>query len=873
MAVARTGQTATLLPDGKVLVAGGGTASAELYDPQTGTWTPTGTLSVARTHHTATLLADGTVLVAGGCCNKYGTGYDSTEIYHPQSGTWTAGPRMTSGRTGHSATLLADGRVLLAGGACQTGCTTNSFFNTLYTAELYDPATDTFTATASMTTGREFHTATLLADGRVLVTGGFYGCDDAMCTDNADAEIYNPATGTWSAAGKMEISREQHTATLLPDGRVLVAGGLHDIPLGGATARKVLSSAELYDPATGTWTAAASMVDKHAGHTATLLNDGQVLIAGGLTSTTELYQPQRGIWVTPGGMNTVRLHGTATLLPNGTVLVAGGSAGRQALSSAELFTPGPGPLVYLTPSSLSFPSQLIGTSGDSQSITVLNAGSGDLSVTSVGVTGANFSDFPNTTTCLAAPIPPGQSCTVAVRFTPTGLGARSALVNVIDNAPLSPHTAPVSGYGAGPNAWSPTGSLHVGRALQAGALLQDGRVLVAGGQPTNNPLAFLRSAELYDPASATWLPTGSLNTARDYATATLLPDGEVLVAGGDGTTYIPLASAELYNPATGVWTPTGSMHNARFEHTATLLPSGKVLVAGGDVGKDAELYDPATGTWTLTGSMAASRSAATATLLPSGKVLVAGGDTSGTGAELYDPATGTWTATGALNVGRSRHTATLLPTGQVLVAGGYQGSCCNQTTISAELYDPRTGTWTRTGSLNVGRAEHTATLLSTGQVLVAGGTTCTPNCTTTSTAEMYDPMAGTWTLTGAMNFARNSDVAALLANGTVLVAGGDTTSEGGNTSELYRPALLAVTPLSGTVGQQIMLSGSGFDGHEAIQMYWDNTSTPLVSATADATGAFTATARVPTSKVGRHLLIAVGQRSKAAARTSFRVIP
>src|SRR6266498_5680586 len=206
------------------------------------------------------------------------------------------------------------------------------------------------------------------------------------------------------------------------------------------------------------------------------------------------------------------------------------------------------------------------------------------------------------------------------------------------------------------------------------------RLVVAAG---------LRYPLFIDPS---WVTTGSLGTARAAHTATLLPSGKVLVAGGYNDSG-SLSSAELYDPATGNWTNTGSLGTTRELHTATLLPSGKVLVAGGYASSgflsSAELYDPATGNWSSTGSLGAARGYHTATLLPSGKVLVAGGyNDSGplSSAELYDPATGNWTNTGSLGTERGYHTATLLPSGKVLVAGGYSR---NRIWLnSAELYDP-----------------------------------------------------------------------------------------------------------------------------------------------------------------------------------------
>jgi N-acetylneuraminic acid mutarotase len=386
--------------------------------------------------------------------------------------------------------------------------------------------------------------------------------------------------------------------------------------------------------------------------------------------------------------------------------------------------------------------------------------------------------------------------------------------------------------------WAPTGSLNIHRSDHTATLLANGKVLVVGGRDGNSPPNYLNSSELYDPATGAWSVTGSLNTPRYLHTATLLPNGKVLVAGGITNTTPPdfgvTTSAELYDPVTGTWSVTGSLNIARFWYTATLLQNGKVLVAGGGgsgVGDNsAELYDPATGTWSTTGNLIATRYGQTATLLQNGKVLIAAGSNDGdlastlASAELYDPVTGTWSATANLNASRISHTATLLSDGRVLVAGGYiptfvpvggNGFAAVPTSLNgAELYDPATGTWTITASLNAPRNSHTATLLPNGKVLVAAGGSWTPSgnppCGLTATcsfnvlnnAELYDPASGTWNLTASLNAPRSSYTATPLPGGKVLVAGGQTRNNALSSAELYEfpiQLMAAVLPTSRSV--------------------------------------------------------------------------
>ena len=292
-----------------------------------------------------------------------------------------------------------------------------------------------FENTGSLATARYYHTATFLRNGKVLVAGGYNrGTNNSL----ASTELYDPASGTWTATGSLATARDSHTATLLPNGKVLVAGGY---VFGTAS----LASAELYDSASGSWTATGSLATARYYHTATLLPNGKVLVAGGrnfssILVSAELYDPASGTWTATGSLATARYLHTATLLPNGKVLVAGGS---------------------------------------------------------------NNNSF-------------------------------------------------------------------------------------------NNNSVELASAELYDPASGTWTATGSLATARDSGTATLLPNGNVLVAGGVSGTNSSLANAEMYDPTSGTWMATGSLATGRSLHTATSLANGKVLVTGGYNGtgslSSAELY-------------------------------------------------------------------------------------------------------------------------------------------------------------------------------------------------------------------------------------------------------------------------------------------
>jgi len=350
MQTTREEHTATLLNDGKVLVVGGmqwaainpcpyGTrcfqlhalASAEIFDPATGAFKSTGEMSVARVFHTATFLGDGRVLITGGD-DRMTTAFGTAEIFDPSTGVFTLTGNMVMPRSAHTATLLNNGKVLLAGGDGANGTVPS-------TAELFDPATGQFTPTGNMTTSRFFHTATLLSDGRVLLAGG----DTSGAT--ATAELYDPMTGQFTASGSMSVARTAHRATLLKSGMVLMTGG--------GSSNGIQATAELFDPKTGTFAPTGSMATTRQSHAATMLANGKVLVTGGIDragtiphthylSTAEVFDPANGTFTAAGNMEIERSEHAAILLSNGEVLITGGidadnSAYLNSLGSAELF--------------------------------------------------------------------------------------------------------------------------------------------------------------------------------------------------------------------------------------------------------------------------------------------------------------------------------------------------------------------------------------------------------------------------------------------------------------------------------------------------------------------------------------------------------
>ena|GEM_PF-1377450 len=665
----RENATATLLSSGKLLVVGGSAnstplSSAALYDRANNAWTAAAPLATARQYQTATLLRSGKVLVVGG---DNGSPLASVELYDPAVDAWSTVASLHHARRGHTATLLADGRVLVAG-----GYDGNPDYSA--SAEIYDPAANAWTNVAALAAARYLHAATLLPNGKVLVTGG-YGAASYL----GAAELYDPQNNAWSSAGAA-LGRDSHTATLLANGKVLV--------FGGNSGSGTIAYPELYDPATNSWslggTGPGALPGARFNHCATLLPSGRVLIAGGYAGgyldTVALYDAAADSWIPAGHMLAGRWHHAATLLPTGEVLVSSGADSGGALASAELYDPTSASAVAAT---------AMPTARDYAAATLLPSG----------------------------------------KLLVTGGGGNSGDLAKADL------------FDPGSDAWSSAAALHNGRFQHTLTLLPSGHALAIGGFDAQ------AKVEDYDAATNAWTTRADLITGRSEHTATLLASGRVLVAGGLDTAVAVISKSEVYDPADDTWTAQGDMASKRYLHTATLLPSGKVFVAGGIATNPggaidtSEIYDPATG-WSSAVSMSTSRCSHTATLLPSGKVLVVGGN-GGPGfnylasAEVYDPATNSWSAAGTLAQARSAHTATLLPSGKVLVAGGNAYTTSLQILASTEIYDPATNAWTPGPTLASAHRFHTATLLPSGLVMVAGS--MDPASQALAVADLVDP--------------------------------------------------------------------------------------------------------------------------------------
>ena len=674
-----------------------------------------------------------------------------------------------------------------------------SFFLVLFVVQAPAFAQGTWSEKAPMPTPRASAIATV--NGVIYAIGG-------VTTNGAPlsvVEAYDPARDTWSSKASLPYPIER-AAAAEAYGIIYLVGGCADNACGA-----LLNTVFAYDPKTDTWTQKASIPTPRRDFAVGVVN-GIIYAMGGnqgpgyvCLSSVEAYDPTTDSWSEKAPLPIGRVT-LAAAVQNGTVYAIGGDTCNAV--------PNPG---YLTNSSELDAYDPVGNTWVTKAPMPTAGGpaTGGISgfIYAVGEGNApTLNQAYNTfmdTWATVPPMPTGRNVpAVAV------MNGTLYAIGGFSTGPLGTNEAFTP---AGAPTWTLTGSMNTPRVGATGTVLQDGRVLVAGGTDTSGTL--LSSAEIYDPATGTWSLTSPMVQPQSGAVATRLNDGRVLIFGGNISASNVTNLAQIFDSNTGLWTGTGSMNQCRQSFTGALLANGQAIAVGGYCGgylSSAELYNPSTGTWSLTGSLPGPVANASATALPNGKALVAGGTTgfAVTTAELFDPNSGTWTLTGSLNQARAWDISSglsgtiLLNSGQVLAVAGVGGSGCGSFLSSAELYDPVAGTWAFTGSLSTTLDQHRLVLLSDGRVLANGGITgVPPNCSTSvSMAEIYDPNSGGWSATASLNQARAVHVSTLLLDGRVLVAGGYTAGTNASitaTAEIYGPQISSTTQVASSANPSV----------------------------------------------------------------------
>ncbi len=815
---------ATRLMDGRTLLCGGyGSKKAEIFDPAFGTFNPVGDLSVVRMSPTATLLSNGKVLVAGGYELK------SAELFDPATNAFSPLPDMTDQRAGHSAILLNTGKVLLVGTDSNLG---------MLSTDLFDPDTGCFIRTGDLHDSRRHPSATLLPDGRVLVSGGFL--DKFPGNVLATAELYNPQTGKWARAGSMNTGRAFHSATLLANGKVVVAGGVDET-------YNSLNSAEVFDPALGTSMNTGSLAKPRDSHTALRLSDGTVFIASGWytksvtigssSSTTstgmdtfERYDPNLGTFQ-QGDENTPgNLYGEtngAGLQPDGLPIfftILGPSVYHLPDLAPGIAVKAPFASMTLPPKGKVLLTATVTGASDSGVFWSIEEGGTGGTMDQQGLYQAPTE--PGTYHVVAASHQdPSKNAIIAMNVAASGVsvvinpgnaymitGGQISLSATANGNPSSEmewlvqegdaggkvtsmgaYTAPSSAgtyHVVAQSLWDPSVQANATLVVEAGGALTslslpkplhdldvvrllDGRVLVSGGASTpagSGADQAVSEAYFFDPATNAFTPAGTMTSTRQEHRGALMPDGRVLISGGVLMLpyTLPLATQEWFTPGSG-FAATGNLANGRTRHDISNLPDGTLFMFGNPTYPvpKSEVFDPTTGI--ATGNPDPSNPlfppTGRAISLDDGRVLVLAesnlGDT--TYSYLYDPIAKTWTALPARGVSRSGMEVVRLRDGRVLILGGAPNE------PRAELFDPATSTYQWTGALFQNRDHCKATLLPNGTVLVTGGLQVFSGV---AQCELYDPTSGLFSTAGVLPKARFKHGATVLPNGKVLILGG-----------------------------------------------------------------------------------------------------
>ena len=679
-------------------------------------------------------------------------------------------------RSGHTATLLGTNEVLLAGGGSAPK-----------TTEIVRPFEARSIPGPDLDAPRSAHTATMLLSGKVLLAGGV----DTSSAAVASAELYDPIARTSTRTGAMAQARRGHAAIRLASGKVLVAGGTSDL------------TTEIYDPATGTWSAGPTRIGSPSVSALVTLEDGRVLAVGpSAPATTEAVDLEAGTgWkkVEPGFPQTSGGVQNLTRLPNGDIVCGweGGCAGNLSTITCVSFT---NVLGKNADTVADGPELTVGRA----SFTSVRTVEGD--VLFVGGAPAEDGRRVEQFSDPAATKTPSDGTLTAAHITPTAtvLTGGDVLVAGGAQATLDRRIAP--------GLWTVDPfRLLTAREKHGATRLHDGTVLVAGGEniiaSAGGASTPVLEAELLDLASKKTKVAGTLAASHLEGTMTTLRDGTVLVAGG-GT-----ERAELFTPgAAQPFALVASMSVSRARHSATLLPSGRVLVIGGtDAPVASDVFDPVTKAWTTGPTPANAWKSHGAVLMPNGLVLVVGGGA----AEIYDETKNAFRPTTAPGATRDGRTAHLLPSGKVFVAGG--------STLSAELFDPGTETWSYTSAQTEQAAERLWTALPSGRLVASGGHL--PLEGLDPARRLFDPVAhptGTFLDLPSAPHASYAHAAALAGTGEAVATGGqpcfflcfgdtlDSVSVYGDGAPASLRPIVTDVPSTVTAGTKVQIVGKGF---------------------------------------------------------------
>ncbi len=729
----------------------------------------------------------------------------------------------------------------------------------------------TFHTTGTLNQARSSHTATLLGNGTVLVTGGI-----TPSGPTSSAEIYDPVAGSWRyAAHSLNIARTGHTATLMDNGQVLIAGG-------ATTGNAPIGSAEIFDPSTESFLPTASLLaavgrgsafnvgsgrvvfiqvstaidveifttatrkwthgtpppSGAAGPTMALLNNGTIFMCGG--ASPAVYSPNADSWQSLSASAAANPGQTATTLPSGQVFLASGyfstSSGAGEVLSTQVYDQNPSPAGTATPGpDLSFPAP--GGIGFASTL----MGNGSVLISGGGYNpafGAVFMPVAN-----AAVYNPqintvsftGQMNVSRTYHTATPLPNGLVLIagGLTDQSGTITPVAELFGYGgfpAQPTSFIQTGSLMVARTSHKAANLASGSVLITGGTTAQQTIT--QTAEIYDPTARTFRFTKTpMLTPRVGHSVAMLPDGRVLIAGGTNGQQSGLATTEIFDPASEVFTAGPPMNHPRSEHQSVTLTDGRVMVIGGHTDfftNTVEIYDPVQATWAVVTPLPSTREYSAATLLLDGRVFISGGINTANGNDSgavysYSVAANTWTTMAPLLQPRLNHWIITLTNGKVLIGGGSDNS--GVLLNASELYDPEVlpnGLSVNAGTVAAGYAGAPPVALADGTVWVSGGQAPRWNgsvvCDIGSAAvELFNPNTNSWTDLSSMLIGRGAFSASLLPSGQILAAGGlqsscpaTSSSFGSLIMAIQAELWTGIAPSTGTIQVTTNLPGATF---------------------------------------------------------------